>query len=135
MIKRTDFGIPFALHASSKVDARVLARIREIAPEIFSADDVPEWVRLGGIRSAVIGVATIDSVLDPLACGIAPTHPDAIAPLPPDQRRWFFGPIGYLLRDVRALRTPVRCGGAQPFWHLPPDIEAQVRPQMMDVQP
>jgi hypothetical protein len=38
--------------------------------------------------------------------------------LAPDQRRWFFGPVGYVLRDVHALETPVPCRGWQGFWHL-----------------
>jgi hypothetical protein len=50
--------------------------------------------------------------------------------LPDDQRRWFFGPFGYVLRDVRALATPVPCRGWQGFWTLPDDIESAVNEQL-----
>lgn len=126
MIKREDFGAPFALHASREIDPDVYDRIVEIAPELWGErNPIGDWYRLTRITSAVIAVATVDSVLDPLAHGILPDHPDAVAPLRPDQRRWFFGPIGYMLRDVRALATPVPCRGWQGFWYLTPKDERE----------
>lgn len=130
MIKREDFGKTFALHASREIDRDVYDRIWEIAPELRPelavTRESSRWHQLARVTSAVIAVAMIDSVLDPLACGIDPTHPDAAAALAIDQRRWFFGPIGYVLRDVVALATPVPCRGWQGFWTLPSDIEDAV---------
>jgi hypothetical protein len=36
--------------------------------------------------------------------------------LKPSQRKWFFGPYGFLLDDFVALATPVSCKGAQGLW-------------------
>lgn len=136
MIKREDFGVPFALHASREIDDAVYARILDLAPELGALSrrgdteiltvpaDVAAWFKLSRITSAVIAVATIDSVLDPVAHGIG------TAELPDDQRRWFFGPIGYVLRDVRVLDTPVYCRGWQGFWRLTPDVECAVSAQI-----
>jgi hypothetical protein len=36
--------------------------------------------------------------------------------LRPGQRKWFFGPYGFLLDDFVPLITPVKCKGAQGLW-------------------
>lgn len=134
MIKREDVGTRFAIHASREIDAHTFASIYEIdpglRPELATTKVLTRWHQLSRITSAVIAVATLDSILDPLACGIAPDHPDAVAPLALDQPRWFFGPIGYVLRDVVALKTPVQCRGWQGFWTLAPDVERAVVGQL-----
>lgn len=137
MIKREDFGKPFAIHASRVIDEPIYRRIREIAPELhldadLTEDQLPAWYRLSRITSAVIAIATIDSMLDPVALGIGTAEPEASAPLPDGQRRWFFGPIGYVLRDVCALAVPVSCRGMQGFWTLPADVERAVRQAVRD---
>lgn len=140
IIKREDFGVPFAIHASREIDRTVYERIAEIAPDVlmFDVDGrhvIPclrFWPLRAEITSAVIGVATIDRVLDPRACGIDPDSDEARATLPEDQRRWFFGPVGYVLRDVRALSMPVICKGALGFWTLPGDVEAKVCAQLQE---
>ncbi len=114
MIKREDFGVPFAIHASRVIDEGVYQRIFELAPELDLGGrerDEP-WYRLSRITSAIIAAATIERSV---FTGGMPPHP--VVDLG-DQRRWLFGPIGYLLRDVRALGTPVPCRGWQGFWHV-----------------
>lgn len=141
IVKREDFGKSFAIHASREIDEDVYAQLRENAPDVcpaaFSTFDpdaiIPAsmlWYRLSRITSAVIAVATIDRVLDPAAHGVDPDSDDARAPLAADQRRWFFGPIGYVLRDVIALPTPVPCRGWQGFWTLNGDTTAKVNAQL-----
>jgi hypothetical protein len=132
MIKREDFGKPFAIHASREIDESVYRRIRTIAPEIHhDADqltdvelalghDIPWWYALTRATGSVIAVATIDRVVSNLSFRGEPSAPDL-----GDQARWFFGPIGYVLRDVRALAKPVPCRGHQGFWTLTPEFEAQ----------
>jgi hypothetical protein len=39
---------------------------------------------------------------------------------------WFFGPYGFVLRDVRPLPF-IPCRGALQFFRVPPDVEAKVR--------
>ena len=134
MIKADDFGKRFAIHASREIDDAVYDRIKASAPELFTAAGYARsrWYDLSRITSAVIAVATLDRVMDPRACGIEPDSPEAAAPLPEDQRRWFFGPFGYVLRDVIALEMPVPCRGWQGFWTLPDDIAAMVGEQVCD---
>lgn len=152
MIKREDFGTPFALHAGREVDEAVYQRISDIsgfvAPqadedghcaacglawpderETVEPHECPPgfrsgWYRLSRITSAVIGVATVVDLIDPESHGTCPSE------LPADQRIWFFGPIGYVLRDVVALPQPVPCRGYQGFWTLPQDVERDVRVQL-----
>lgn len=141
MIKREDFGKPFAIHASREIDESVYAGVMDISPDICALDYSDgmivqvirldsRWYKLSRITSAVIAIATIDKVLDPRSLGIDPDSDDARSPLAPDQRRWFSGPIGYVLRDVTTLPSPVPCKGALGFWTLTADVEAKVREQL-----
>lgn len=147
IVKREDFGKPFAIHASRVIDEDVYRRIREIAPDIcdYDYDNLTDeeldakypWYRLSRITSAVIAVATIERAVSEFsaihvrqadAYDLYTGGPVDIA----DQRRWFFGPIGYVLRDVRALAKPVPCRGFQGFWRLDERTEAMVREQMAE---
>ncbi len=131
MIRREDFGIPFAIHASRVIDLDVYGRIEAIAPELAGAHQ--PWRALSLYTSAVIGVATIDRVLRArdghqgvlLAIDATAREVDL-----GDQARWFFGPVGYVLRDIRALTKPVACRGWQGFWTLPNDVEGAVVEQL-----
>jgi hypothetical protein len=124
MIKREDFGQRFAIHASREIDLDAYGRIREIAPELFVGDDHQPWYRLSRVTSAMIAVAVIDDVIG----GEPRAHVETF--LAEGQRRWYFGPIGYVLRDVIALPVPVPCKGALGFWRLPSDIERAVVEQL-----
>jgi hypothetical protein len=128
MIKRDAIGTRFAIHASREIDRDVYRRIFETAPDLNEAPDPTwspcasertPWYRLSRITSAVIAVATLDRVVH-----------SCVAIDLGDQRRWFFGPIGYVLRDVRALAAPVPCRGFQGFWTLPDDVEASIVEQL-----
>jgi len=61
------------------------------------------------------GVVTIDRVV---------TEDRTLAD---EQKRWFFGPYGWVFSDVRPFQSHVACKGAQGLRSLPPDVEAQVR--------
>lgn len=132
------FGETFGIHASREIESPVYARIQQIAPELFDGwniDDVaawPLWYRLSRITSAVLAVATVYAGI----C-IQPRRPVAagkvLGPndLPPDQRRWYFGPLGYALRDVRALVRPIApVSGGLSNWEMPVDIAARVNAQI-----
>lgn len=60
----------------------------------------------------------------------AATQPSPWALCYDEQERWFFGPIGYVLRDVIALPIPVPLRGWQGFWKLPHDVTAQIEEQL-----
>lgn len=140
MIRREDFGFPFALHASREIDEGTYSTIIGIAPELYDQNvdgSIAEWHRLSRITSAVIAVATIDRVVVQWRDGsVVDAHGVNGGPVVDlgDQRRWFFGPIGYVLRDVRALATPVPCRGWQGFWTLPPELEARVVSQLSEAE-
>ena len=44
--------------------------------------------------------------------------------------KWFVGPIGWLLEDVRVLKEPVPCRGQAGLRELSPDVEVLVRAQL-----
>ncbi|HEY6179337.1 MAG TPA: hypothetical protein VIX73_33010 [Kofleriaceae bacterium] len=125
IIKREDFGKPFALHASREIKPDVYELIYEIAPELrpvpAATKERARWYQLSRITSAVIAVATVDRAVN---------YHDRLDAKLGAQRRWYVGPIGYVLRDVYALLEPVPCRGYQPFWTLPPHVEARVVAQL-----
>lgn len=47
------------------------------------------------------------------------SHPEE---LPTHERKWFFGPFGWVLRSPVPLKTPVKIRGAQGLWKVPEDI-------------
>lgn len=54
---------------------------------------------------------------------------DSVAKVPMDQHRWFCGPIGWILGDVKALPAPIRCRGSQGLWDVPQDVLAEIERQ------
>lgn len=132
IISPSRFGETFGIHASREIDPTVYDRIRLIAPELFDGDytEMP-WYRLSRITSAVIGVGTVYAGI-----GIRPRQPvvagTVLRPsdLPADQRRWFFGPVGYAMRDNRALAESVRCPGGLSNWEMPADVARAVTAQL-----
>jgi len=137
IIKVDDFGKPFAIHASREIDEKIYARIAHIAPELVvdatkSHEDggVADWCRLSRITSSVIGVATVDRDLTGWSGAEILRYESDLRAKLGDQFRWFFGAVGYVLRDVVALPTPIPCKGALGFWTLPDDVEQNIRAQL-----
>lgn len=102
-------GQTIALHAGKTYD--------DEAADILREYELEPPARGVCIQSAIVGVARVASFVrgeagDPIVM--------------PDQMKWFFGPYGWLLEDVRKLREPVPCKGALALWRLPPAIEAAV---------
>lgn len=46
-----------------------------------------------------------------------------------DDLRWYCGPVGWMLHDVRPLAQPVPCNGAQGLWTLSDELAAAVAAQ------
>ncbi|MEW6212848.1 MAG: hypothetical protein AB1631_31280 [Acidobacteriota bacterium] len=46
--------------------------------------------------------------------------------LAPSQRKWWIGPYGWVLEDVRALPEPIPSRGYQRLWGLPCEIERRI---------
>lgn len=138
-------GDQIAVHAGRAVDESVYERITEIAPELlqiatnidgqrdrfYTYAGTGDWYKLSRVTSAVIAVATIDRVVTSWPDG-TPAVMDGDAPFAAEQRRWFFGPVGILLRDVIALPRPVPCKGMLGFWTLPEPIAVEVMDQVVN---
>lgn len=105
-------GQRFALHAAKSWDGDAVGFFLRLGLTEFPAR------RDRYVSSAILGVATLDRLV---------TSPRTLAD---DQRRWFFGPVGWLLADVRPLATPVPMKGAQGLRHLAPEVEAAVLAQI-----
>jgi hypothetical protein len=146
LVRREDYGIPFAIHNGAtqapKKHHATWSKIAQIAPDLIDGwrcddpDTWPEWYRLSHSTKAVIAVATIER-----RAHIARRTGDSEAWLydvdtlericPAAQRRFAFGPVIYMLRDVHRLATPVSCPGKLGFWTLPDDIERAVTAQLV----
>jgi hypothetical protein len=61
-----------------------------------------------------------------IVAGVSGVHVDV-------DEEWFFGPYGWILENVVALREPVPCKGAQGLWTVPPDAAARVLEQAPEV--
>lgn len=138
MIKISDFGAPFAIHASRQIDGAIYDEIARIDPchDVHRiAADTP-WLRLSHVTSAVIGVAVVESVVHRVERFGEPYVAVAGGEVVDlgEQHRWFVGPFGYVLRDVRVLAEPVPCRGWHSFWRLPADVAAEVERQLGTIE-
>lgn len=77
-----------------------------------------EWLRARGsswqpediIHGAILGTARIGGVVKQ------------------SDSRWFIGPFGWLLEDIRPIK-PLSCRGMQGLWPMPAELEKAVREQ------
>lgn len=99
-------GRDVAIHAGAKGDPDAYLVMPGRAKDLPLPADLP--------RSAVVAVARVT--------GWAGDDLD----LSPEQRRWFSGPYGWTLEDVRVLPQPVPCKGSLGLWSLPPAVERDV---------
>jgi hypothetical protein len=139
IVRRLDYGVPFAVHNGAQQRRvehdKTWLQIAQRAPDLVAGwrreepATWPAWYRLSRITGAVIAVATIErrAVIHDGWLYDADTHDKLF---PAAERRFAFGPVIYMLRDVRALATPVRCPGKLGFWTLPPDVERAVTEQI-----
>lgn len=88
-----------AIHAGKSLYQEDIDWVSKVTKTPFDVDDLE--------YGAVIGVAELTSVTTR------------------SRNRWFVGPFGFVLQNVRAIR-PVPCPGQLRLWTLPPAVEAQV---------
>ncbi len=118
-------GQRFALHAGKHYDYDGLAFIKRTlgigvvptsdAGVVVGTTELVGWIELdsAGVRSKGVG---------PIASHAGCAHGF--------DSPWLFGPIGWVLKDTRALRKPVPCRGMQGLWTLPRDVERRVLEQL-----
>jgi hypothetical protein len=150
VVRRENFGVPFAIHHGAaqtpKKHAETWNKICQLAPDLIKGwqlKDEASWpvgYRLSRVTKAVVAVATIerrayiwrrssDSEGENWLFDVDTA--ERICPVA--QRRFAFGPVIYMLRDVRRLPTPVPCPGSLGFWTLPDDIARAVTVQIEPV--
>jgi len=92
-------GSRFAIHAGKKWDQEAADKIEEVIGLELGKDDV--------VFGAVIATARLVRIISVESPASA---------LPEEQRRWFFGPYGWVLEDVVAVDPPVERRGYQKLW-------------------
>lgn len=123
-------GKRFALHASREIDRDVYHRVMEIAPEL--ADRTLPWFELSRVTSAIIGIARLVRVVSD---HMLPGSESSVESLPEQDRRWFFGPKGFVLAEIQALREPIPCPGSLSFWRIPKPVREEMAKQFRAVLP
>lgn len=113
-----------ALHAATSFDAKpnYLCDVPRSEPRMLTP--IGYLLSLGldpPARRALYdtGVIVATAVIDRIV-----TEPRT---LPEDQKRWFFGPYGWILKDLRLLSVPVIATGKLGLWEVPEDIAQVVR--------
>ena len=101
-------GQRLAIHAGATMDRASFERLRVLLPDDLDLSSLP--------RKAVVATCRLVMVVT------VGTYDD----LPEDQRRWFVGPYGWLVDDLRVLSQPVPCRGFQKLWRMPEDVRAAV---------
>lgn len=99
-------GARFAIHAALSWDAD--------AVDFLTARGLVVPARSELAAGAVVALATIDRQVT------------SANELPAEQRRWFFGPYGFVFRDQTVLLRRVPARGMQGFWPVRPEIEAAI---------
>lgn len=87
----------------------------------------PEWDDVERVKRRVGRRA---SVPDEMECGAVVAVARVTKVVTASRSPWFSGPLGWVLKDVVALRKPVECKGQLGLWHLPPGAERAVRAQL-----
>jgi hypothetical protein len=79
-------------------------------------NELPRGVKKPGredlIHGAIIGVVDIAGVVRK------------------GRSKWFSGPFGWVLRNPRPLRKPIRCTGRLGLWRLPPRVRHAIDQQL-----
>ena len=102
-------GQDFAIHAGKKWDKERSDFINEVHGSPIGREEVS--------FGAIVGIANLSAVV---------TSSEAAERMVPGHGKWFMGPFGWVLRDVRMVRPAIECRGYQMLWRLPMDIQEQV---------
>ena len=115
-------GKRFAIHAAKSWDER--------GASMMYAEGLHFPPKATITRGAIVALATIDHVV------IAHKPPPGssyrhAATLPESQKRWFFGPYGYVFVRLAVLPRPVTVAGMQGFWTVPEPIVEDIENQLV----
>lgn len=107
---RSLLGKQIALHAGLTWDAKGAAILEQLGLRPPTREQC--------VAGAIVALVTIERQVT------------AAIELPEHQRRYFFGPYGYVCRDLIALPEPVKERGMQGFWPVSAEVEAAIRAQI-----
>jgi hypothetical protein len=107
----------FAIHAGKKWDRDRVGFIADLYDGLMPTKLYCEQAQCGAVTAVAKVVAVVTST-------------EAAERLAPGHGKWFFGPYGWVLEDVRPITPAIECRGYQKLWNLPPEIEAQVHERL-----
>lgn len=108
-------GKRIVLHAGRTFDKRAVDGILDKT----ALEGAGRVLPASAIHEGLIGVATVR--------GFVESAEDAAVQAGQGQERWFMGPYGWLLDDVRVLPEPIKCDGSLGLWLIPKWAEKQIR--------
>lgn len=125
-----------AIHSAKGFRAEEARAVSELAHD-FQAEGIElplgaEGYPTGAIVATVQVVGFVDLRPDREG-GPLIAAPDGVTVEQVQDDRWFVGDVGWLLADVRPLRRPVPCRGAQRLWTVPQQVAELVR--MLELDP
>jgi len=100
-------GKSLAIHAGQKYDRNSAITAEALGGNPPARRECPSGAIIGIGR--VIGVAKSEVEVVDLSGDMS-------------QARWFFGPYGWVLDNIRELPTPLECRGFQGLWRVPEDL-------------
>lgn len=116
-------GQRIALHGSARIEQSEMMACRRICPA-----PLPHMMDL--TTGAIIATAIIRGYVVVNDQGGVTEQSRSAASYEPRGDRWFFGPVGWILDDVRKMAEPITCKGALGLWNVPAPIVA-----VMETQP
>lgn len=105
-------GERLIIHAGQKFDAE---GSNYIAKQLLLESP---WLPLKAMEEGLIGVVTVDGFIER---GETP---------PKGQHFWFFGPFGWVLKDVKPFKRAIPCKGKQGVWLVPDEVLEQCKGQL-----
>lgn len=124
-------GDHLAIHASVKLDRESWEAAYQIAEQVGALPSLPWLASLPEVdTSGRFGKARLRHALEtaaPYGAIVAVGVLDEVRREPRGDDPWWCGPVGWYLRDVVALPTPVPCKGAQGLWRVEGDVLDRVR--------
>lgn len=150
-MKALSFSQPWlwaVLHAGKHVENRSWAPPIEMIDQRIALHAATSWDATPKYesRSAIHGVSKLTPIGYLLAQGLEPPGRRALydtgvivatavidrivtedRTLPEDQKRWFFGPFGWILRDIVLVKVPIVATGKLGLWALADDVVANLK--------
>lgn len=120
-------GQRIAIHAGEHLDHRALSecarRLGSAMPSeaLATAKGIVGTVRVASVTTAAEVETRMNRLHLEWGCNLC-NWPEADRLWHSQVWRWFVGPFGWLVDEVRALPEPIRCQGRQGIWTVPAEL-------------